>query len=74
LHPRRFIIILLATIVLGLGSLALLSGCGDDSKTTGTQVQISPERKAAIKDMREAQKEVRAERKAERAAGKNKGR
>ncbi len=70
MHPRRILIILSATVGLGLGCLALLSGCGDDSKTTGTQVQISPETKAAIKDMRTAQKEVQAERKQERQARK----
>jgi hypothetical protein len=64
-HPRRIVIIFIGTAVLALGSLSLMSGC-DNSKTSGTQVQMGPEMKAAIKDMREAQKEVRAERKQEK--------
>jgi hypothetical protein len=35
----------------------LQAGCGDDSKTTGTQVQLSEEAKAQIKDMRDMYKE-----------------
>jgi hypothetical protein len=72
---RRFIVItVLASFGLALGSVLLSSGCSDESKTTGTQVQISPEVKEQLDDMRSAQKEVRAERKAERAAGRLKGR
>jgi hypothetical protein len=52
----------------GFGAAVFLSGCGDDSKTTGTQLEMSPEVKAELDDMKSAQKEVRAERKAERAA------
>jgi hypothetical protein len=49
---------------LGIACLAFSGGCGDDSKTTGTQVQMSPAVKAEIVDMKSAQKELRAERKA----------
>ena len=52
----------------------LLGGCGDESKTTGTQLQISPEVKAEMNDMGAAQKEARAERKQERAEARNKRR
>jgi len=58
---------------LGLGCLWLLAGCGDESKTTGTQLQMSPQRKAEIEDMRSIMKEERARGKLERAA-KKKGR
>jgi hypothetical protein len=44
----------------------LLAGCGDDSRTTGTQVQISEEAKAQIKDMRNMYKENKGMRKAAR--------
>jgi hypothetical protein len=69
---RRFIIITsFASFGLVLGCLLFSSGC-DESKTTGTQVQISPEVKAQLEDVRSAQKEIRAERKAERGAGRGK--
>ena len=41
-----------------------LVGCGDDSKTSGTQVQLSEEAKGQIKDMREMYKENKGMRKA----------
>ena len=71
MHPRRFVIIVfvIASWSLGLGGLSLLGGCGDDSRTTGTQLQISPEVKAEMDDMASAQKDVRAERKQEKAKG-----
>jgi hypothetical protein len=47
----------------GLGCLFVLTGCGDDSRTSGSQLQMSPAVKAEIEDMRSAQKEARAERK-----------
>jgi hypothetical protein len=55
---------------LGIGLVALvpMGGCGDDSKTTGTQFQLSPQAKADLEDMRAAQAEQRAERQRERAA------
>jgi hypothetical protein len=74
LHARRIVISVIASGGLGLGCLSLLGGCGDDSKTTGTQLEMSPEVKAELDDMRSAQKEVRAERKQERAAARRKGR
>jgi hypothetical protein len=73
LHPRRIGFTIISSTGLVLGCLFFLSsGCGGDSKTTGTQVQISPEVKAELDDMRSAQKEVRAERKAEKAAARQK--
>jgi hypothetical protein len=51
----------------GLGCLSLLSGCGDDSRTTGTQLQLTPKDKAEIEGMRGTMKEQRAELKQERA-------
>jgi hypothetical protein len=68
LHPRRIVIIVIASCGLGLGCLSLLAGCGDESKTTGTQLQMSPEVKAEQDDMRAVQQDVRAERRQERAA------
>ena len=67
MHPRRILIIFIPTVGLGLGCLSLLSGCGDDSKTTGTQVQLSPKDKAEIEAMRGTMKGQRAELKQERA-------
>ena len=63
--PSRRLVTVVASCGLVLGSLSLL-GCGDDSKTTGTQLQMSPEVKAELKDMASAQKEERAARKKER--------
>jgi hypothetical protein len=72
-RPRRFII----TVFfggLGLGSFFVFGGCSDESRTTGTQLQISPEVKEEIDDMKSAQKEQRAERKKERDAAKSRKR
>ena len=70
MRPQRFVF----TIFFGglaLGSFFALGGCGgDESKTTGTQLQLSPAVKAELDDMKSAQKEARAERKADRAATK----
>ena len=63
MHPRRLFAMLLPPGGVGLLCLCLSGGCGDDSKTTGTQVQISPEMRAELDDMKAVQKEVRAERK-----------
>jgi hypothetical protein len=52
-------------IGLGLVAFLVIAGCGD-SRTTGTQVQMSPEVKAEIQDMKGAMRELRSERKAER--------
>jgi hypothetical protein len=73
MHPRRFFATLAGFFGLGLVCLCLSGGCGDDSKTTGTQVQISPEVKADLDEMKAAQKEVRAERKREREEARAKG-
>jgi hypothetical protein len=56
--------------VLAVTCAFLQAGCGDDSKTTGTQVELSPEAKAQIKDMRDMYKENKGMKK---AAGKKKG-
>jgi hypothetical protein len=66
LHPRRKFIIVIASCGLGVGCLSLLGGCADESKTTGTMLEMSPEVKAELDNMRSAQQEVRAERKRER--------
>ena len=71
---RSTVFTVAAALAIGLVSLFLLGGCGDESKTTGTQLQISPEVKAEMNDMGAAQKEVRAERKQERSQGRRKGR
>ena len=66
MHSRRIVIILMA--LGGLSPLLPLGGCGDDSKTSGTQVQMSPAAKADIDDMKAVMKERRAEKKAAAAA------
>ena len=70
MHSRRNVIISITICGLGLGCLSLLNGCGDESRTTGTQVQMSPEVKAELEDMKSVQKDERAARKAERATQK----
>jgi hypothetical protein len=57
LHLRRIITTVFAFAGLGVCCLLLLSGCGDETRTTGTQVQMSDEAKAQIKDMRDMYKE-----------------
>ena len=75
MDTRRSLVTLAASFGLGLICLGLSGGCADDSKTTGTQLKISPEVKAEIDNMKSAQKELRAERKAKRgrAQGKKTG-
>jgi hypothetical protein len=60
LRLTRIVTVVIASGGLGLGCLASLGGCGDESKTTGTQVQITPADQAAIEDMRAAMKGNRA--------------
>jgi hypothetical protein len=72
LHPRRIITIVIASGGLGLGCLSLLGGCSDESKTTGTQLQLTPKDKAEIEEMRGAMKGQRAELKQEQAEGRKK--
>ena len=50
----------------------LLAGCGDDSRTSGTMLQVSPEAKAAQNDTKSAMQEQRRERQAERQKGRGK--
>lgn len=52
----------------GLICLALLGGCSDESKKTGTQLQLTPADQAALDDMRGAMKENRAAQKQEQIA------
>jgi hypothetical protein len=56
LHPRRIVITVIASGGLGLGCLSLLGGCADESKTTGTQLQLSEKDKALMEEMRGAMK------------------
>jgi hypothetical protein len=70
MYLRRIVIIFMS--MCGTGCLFLAAGCSDDSTKSGTQLQISPAVKAEINDMKAAQKELMAERKA--AAGKKKKR
>jgi hypothetical protein len=69
-RPRRTVVIAIMSGGLAFSCLSLLGGCSDESRTTGTQLQISPAVKAELDDMKSAQKEVREERKAEKAARK----
>jgi hypothetical protein len=41
----------------------LLAGCGDDSRTTGTHVELSEQQKAEIKDMKNMYKDMKGMRK-----------
>jgi len=66
LQPRRIATIVIASGGLGLGCLSLLGGCGDESRTTGTQVQLTPEDRSLIDSMKGAMKGQRAAEKAER--------
>jgi hypothetical protein len=51
---RRIVTIVIAFG--GLGCLTLLGGCADETKTTGTQLEFSPEVKANIEEYRGAMK------------------
>ncbi len=53
---RRIGHALLLLFPLAIASPLLLTGCGGNSQTTGTQVQISEEAKAQIDDMRDMYK------------------
>jgi hypothetical protein len=53
---RRIVRPLLVAFPLAVLLPFLQSGCGDDSKTGGTQLTISPEAKTQINDMREMYK------------------
>ena len=59
MNPRRLVTIVIALGGLGLGCLSQ-AGCGDDSKTTGTQLQLSEKDKAEIEGIRAAMKSQRA--------------
>jgi len=70
LQPRRIATIIIVSGGLGLGCLCMLGGCADETRTTGTQLQISPERKAMFGDMQKEMKKEKAELKSDRAARK----
>jgi len=72
LHSRRIISIVTASGGLVLGCLLLLGGCSDESKTTGTQLQLSPEDKAKIEDMRGVMKGQKAALRQERVEDRKK--
>lgn len=59
LHILRSLAVAPLLILFGFccGSIV---GCGDDSKTTGTRLEMSPEAKAEIEDMRSIMREERA--------------
>lgn len=62
MQPRRIARIVLASGGLGIGCLSLLGGCGaDESRTDGTQVQLTPEDQDFIKSMRGTMKQHRQE-------------
>jgi hypothetical protein len=48
---------------LGLGSTFFVSGCGDESKTSGTHVQETAQQKREMEDMNAAIKAERASQK-----------
>jgi hypothetical protein len=70
MHARRLITIVITSGGLGLSCL-FIAGCGDDSKTTGTQLQLTAEDKAFIKGMRGTMKGQRAAQKQEQAEKRN---
>jgi len=72
LHPRRILTTVIASGGLGLGCLSLFGGCADETKTTGTQLQLTPADRAQIEDMRAAMKGHRVEQKQEKAEAKKK--
>jgi hypothetical protein len=54
MHARRFVT-LFASAGFGVGCL-FVAGCADETKTTGTQVQLTEKDKADIEAMRGAMK------------------
>jgi hypothetical protein len=72
LRLRRIVIIIVAFA--GFGCFTLLGGCADETKTTGTQLEFSPEVKAQIDDMRGAMKGHRKQVIKEDIEAKRKGR
>jgi len=73
MRTRRSFLSLAWCTGLGIVGLGVSGGCGDDSKTTGTQLQMSPEVKAEIDDMRSTQKELRGERRKPGTAARTQG-
>jgi hypothetical protein len=56
MHPRRLFATLIQTGGVGLLCLCLTGGCTDETKTTGTQVQLTEKDRAEIDAMRAAMK------------------
>jgi len=54
-HNHRFLPVLMIALAVVLPAFG--SGCGDETRTTGSQVEISEEAKAQIEDMRNMYKE-----------------
>ena len=71
MHTRRLVTIVIVFGGVGLACL-LQVGCGDESKTTGTQVQLTEKDKAEIDGMRAAMKAQRAAEKQEKAGQRKK--
>jgi hypothetical protein len=65
LHPRRIVTTLVASGGFALACLSLLGGCADETKTTGTQLQLSEKDKDIMEGARAAMKGQRAARKQE---------
>lgn len=63
MRVRRFPVTLPALLALAIIAPLFQAGCGDDSKTTGSQLQLSEEAKAQIIDMKDIYKENEADRK-----------
>jgi len=74
MHLRRIVIVVVAFGGFGLGSLCGVTGCGDNSKTTGTMVERDEKEKAALDSMRAAMKSGKAEQKQQDAEEKKKPR
>ena len=55
MRPGRLITVIMMYMGLGVAGF-FVSGCGDETKTTGTQLQLSEKDKAEIAGMRNAMK------------------
>jgi hypothetical protein len=72
MRHHRFDMELTRSLVLACITILLLTGCGNESKTTGTTLRLSPEAKEAQNDLKEAMREQRKERQAERLKSRGK--
>lgn len=71
MHSQRIATSLFAFPALVCTSAMLMSGCGDSSRTTGTQLKISEEAKSQIVDMREMYKQEKGQKKEARTPKNN---